>query len=134
MKRKLLTAAAVLLVLIAVFVATNMNPRLVPQKKAYPEGTQTITAVWKGVTLSGYFTGYPFTLEKLENGEWTKIAEKGEVMFEMPAFTLFHGKKFDYHIGIYTDNITEGHYRIVTEMLHNKTKEVTAMYCEFDVK
>lgn len=134
MKRKILIITAVMLVFATGFVLFNLNPRLVPQKKSYPEGTQTITAVWKGITLFEYYTGYPFKLERLEEGEWLKVADKGDVMFELPAFTLFHGKKFDYPIGIYAANIETGHYRIVTEMFHDKTREATAMYCEFEVK
>ena len=134
MKRKILIITAVMLVFATGFALFNLNPRLVQQEKSYPEGTQTITAVWKGITFFEYYTGYPFTLERLEDGEWTKVAEKGEVMFELPALTLFHGKKFDYHIGIYTDNIKTGNYRIVTEMFHDKTREATTMYCEFEVK
>ena len=134
MKRKIFVIASILLAAVVIFILTNLNPRIVPQKKTYPEGTQTITAIWKGITLFGHSTGYPFTLEKLENGEWNEVTEKEGVMFHLPAFTLFHGKNFDYNISIYTDNITAGQYRIVTSMRNDKTGENISMYCEFEVK
>ncbi len=134
MKRKILITVGAIVILASLFAAFNWNPRLVPQKKTYPEGTQTVTAVWKGISLFGKFHGNPFTLERLEKGEWVNVDETGGIAFELPAYSLFHGKKSDYHIGIYAKNITAGQYRIVTDMYSFKTGEKTTMYCEFEIK
>lgn len=138
MKKKVIILSGIVVLGILVVFKTgmiSMDVSLKPSQKTYPVGTTSITAVFKNVISGQYDMGRRYILEKYIDGRWEMVTkdERG-AFFTDDSFSPSWGTKITFDITKYSDELTEGMYRIKVTLHDMKNRMPKDIMFEFSVE